>query len=336
MPFPLDEQHAIIREMARNWVSTWYDGSAGSDRIYPSDTGHDVAAWTDFAQKHSMARLVIDTAYGGAGLADLGLVVVMEELGASLCAIPFLTTCGIVADIIAAVGTNLSKDKYLRQIAAGDMRATYFDGHDAVAKKVFNVVYADCATELFLSRRAGEGIEIISIPAGTPGLSIKSEKHMDPTRTFSTVDWHQVADNDINFIGTTTEAALNIIVQQSFIGLAAECVGGAQKCLDIIREYTEKYTEGAGSVAHAPTLKHRCADMFALIEAARSAVYSAAIAPPQEKTEAVMQAKAYASDAFFKVASEAIDVQGGLGPKRDYPLHVFLERARANRTMFGP
>jgi alkylation response protein AidB-like acyl-CoA dehydrogenase len=75
--------------------------------------------------------------------------------------------------------------------------------------------------------------------------------------------------------------------------------------------------------------------MFILIEAAKSAVYAAAVATEVEKTEAVLIAKAYATEAYFKVAGDAIQLHGGIGFTWEYPLHLFFKRARANRTMFG-
>jgi len=161
----------------------------------------------------------------------------MEELGASLCSIPFMTTCSIVADLISAVGTEAAKKDFLPKIASGALKAAYCDGHDAKAKRVFNTIYADCADAILLSRRNADAIEIISISTSANGLIITPEKTMDPTRGFSVVDWSGVAENDITVIGTTTQSELNEIVIQSFIALAAECVGGAQKCLDMTLEY---------------------------------------------------------------------------------------------------
>jgi alkylation response protein AidB-like acyl-CoA dehydrogenase len=158
---------------------------------------------------------------------------------------------------------------------------------------------------------------------------------MDPTRSFSAMDWSGVAEADITVIGTTSEAQLNDIVIQSFIALAAECVGGAQKCLDMTLEYAGQRVQFGRPIASFQAIKHRCADMFILIEAARSAVYAAAVASPEEKTEAAIIAKAYATDAFFKVAGDAIQMHGGIGFTWEYPLHFFFKRARANRSMFG-
>ena len=136
-------------------------------------------------------------------------------------------------------------------------------------------------------------------------------------------------------IGYGSEEQHQKLITQSFIALAAECVGGAQACLDMTLEYAGQRVQFDRPIASFQAIKHRCADMFILIEAARSAIYAATVSPPEEKTQAALIAKAYASDAFFKVAGDAIQMHGGIGFTWDYPLHFFFKRARANRSMFG-
>lgn len=335
MTYPFTDDHDMIREAARGFLQDWFDGGKGPERVYQSGTAYDGEAWASFAQELAMAGIAISEDYDGAGLGDLGRVVVMEELGASLCAIPFLTTGGIVTDLISAIGTEEAKQNYLPKIASGEMSAAYSDGHDAKTKKVFGSVNAHCVDQFFVSRRTGDDIEICAISKSAQGFEVKLEKTMDPTRGFSAVDWSGVTETDITVIGTTTLAQLNDIIIRSFIALAAECVGGAQKCLDMTLEYAGQRVQFGRPIASFQAIKHRCADMFILVEAARSAVYAAAVAAPEEKTEAAIIAKAYATDAFFKVAGDAIQMHGGIGFTWEYPLHFFFKRARANRSMFG-
>ena len=335
MAYPFSDDHDMIREAARGFLQDWYDGGKGPERIYKSGSTFDADAWKGFARDLGMAGVAIDEAHGGAGLGDLGLVVVMEELGASLCSIPFLTTGGIVAKLISKVGSQDIKDTYLSKVATGQLRVAYCDGHQAKDKKVFSVVNADCADMIFLSRAKDKILEITAIPVETTGFVITSKQTMDPTRSFCDLDWSTVQDADIKIIGQINEADLNDIVTQSFIALAAECVGGAQACLDMTLEYTGQRVQFGRTIASFQAIKHRVADMFILLEAARSAVYAAAIAPKEEKTEAALIAKAYATEAFYKIAGDAIQLHGGIGFTWEYPLHFFFKRARANKSMFG-
>ena len=335
MAFPFTEDHEMIREAARGFLQDWFDGGKGPERVYQSGQAFDAQAWKSFAAEQGMAGIAIDEDYGGAGLGDLGRVVVMEELGASLCALPFLTTCGIAVDVLNTVGEEAAKAKYLSMIAAGELKAAYCDGHHAVNKTVTHVAYAADADIIILSRQVPDGLDYFAIQSDVAGLIITPEKTMDPTRSFASVDWSQVAGNDLEIIGYGSEERHAKMITQSFIALAAESIGGAQKCLDMTLEYAGQRVQFDRPIASFQAIKHRCADMFILIEAARSATYAAAVAPPEEKTEAALIAKAYATDAFFKVASDAIQLHGGIGFTWEYPLHFFFKRARANRSMFG-
>ena len=335
MAFPFTEDHDMIRETVRGFLQEWYDGGKGPEKIYQSGKPHDAEAWKTLAGELGMAGVAIEERYGGAGLGDLGRVVVMEELGASLCAVPYMTTCGIVADIIETAGEESAKAEFLTKIASGELTASYSDGHDAAKKAVTHSVYTGHTDVIVLSRRVPDGMDYFAISTDAPGLVIEPKKTMDPTRSFASIDWSQVAESDYQIIGYGSEERHAKIIAQSFIALAAECIGGAQKCLDMTLEYTGQRIQFDRPISSFQAIKHRCADMFIELEAARSAVYAAAIAPADEKTQAALIAKAYAADAFYKIAGDAIQLHGGIGFTWEYPLHFFFKRARANKSMFG-
>jgi len=342
MVYPFTQDHDMIRDAAKGFLTDWYDGGQGPERVFKSGTGIDLEAWKTFAGELGMAGIAIDEKYGGAGLGDLGRVVVMEELGASLASMPFLATCGIATDLIAACGSVDVKVDLLTKIASGELIVSYCDGHNAlttenssISGKVSGVVNAADADMILMSIRDGSELKIMAIPKQTNGLSVNSLKTMDPTRSYADIELEDIAETNLMRIGSISENDLNELVVQSFIGLAAECLGGAHKCLDMTLEYTGQRVQFDRSIASFQAIKHRCADMYIDIEAARSAVYYAATAAPEDKTEAALIAKATATEAFFKVASDAIQLHGGIGFTWEYPLHYFFKRARANRTMFG-
>ena len=342
MAFPFTDDHDIIREAARGYLQDWYDGGKGPERIYGSGIGYDAEAWRGLASDLGMAGIAINEDFGGAGLGDLGRIIVMEELGASLCSVPFSPSGTIAADMIAAIGTDAAKAEWLPKIASGDIIAAYCDGHDALtlsggklSGRVKNVLYAAQADFILMSLREGNQFRLIAIPKTAKGLTLQSIKTMDPTRSFANVSLENVAIDKLYILGEGSPEQFDQIVKTSFIALAAECVGGAQKCLDMTLDYASQRVQFDRPIASFQVIKHRCADMFILLEAARSAVYAAAIALPADKTEAALIAKAYATDAFYKIAGDAIQIHGGIGFTWDYPLHFFFKRARANRAMFG-
>lgn len=332
----------MIREAARGFLQAWYDGGKGPEGVYQSGVTFDAKAWNSFATEQGMAGIAIDEVYGGAGLGDLGRVVVMEELGASMASMPFTPSCTISADVIIEFGTDKTKQEWLPKIASGEVVVAYSGGYDALSVEkdelsgaVYNVVHASDADLLLMSIRLGDGLQILGLPKGIAGLTITPQKTLDPTRSFADVALKDVPMADVVIIGEGTLGQLDSVEKISFISLAAECIGGAQKCLDMTLEYAGQRVQFDRPIASFQAIKHRCADMFIEIEAVRSATYAAAMAQGDEKIEAALIAKAYATDTFFKVAGDAIQLHGGIGFTWEYPLHFFFKRARANRSMFG-
>lgn len=342
MAFPFTEDHAMIREAARGFLQNWYDGGKGPERVFESGTGYDEVAWQGLGIDLGMAGISIDEAYGGAGLGDLGRVVVMEELGASLCSVPFSPSATIASDMLSEFGFESTKGDWLPRLASGEIIAAYADGKDALtlidselSGQVKNILYGAQADIILFSLKKENNCLLIGLPKTTTGLCIDSIETMDPTRSFANITFENVTLKDEFILGEGRSEQFDAVVKTSLVGLAAECVGGAQQCLDMTLEYAGQRVQFDRPIASFQAIKHRCADMFVQIEAARSAVYAAALAEGKKKTELALIAKAYASDAFFEVTGHAIQLHGGIGFTWEYPLHFYFKRARANRTVFG-
>lgn len=342
MSFPFTDDHEMIRDAVQSFLQDWYDSGKGPERISNSELGYDAEAWKEFSKDLGMTGIAIGEAYGGADMGDLGRVVVMEELGASLCSIPFSPSATIASDMLTTFGTDASKEAYLFKLAAGDIIGAYTDGHglystdqDILSGTIRDVVFAAQADVLFISLRHGVDRALYAVPEGTNGVTTTHVKTMDPTRCFADVTFNGVKLSDLKKLGEGSASAFGDVVITSFIGLAAECVGGAQKCLDMTLEYAAQRVQFGRPIASFQAIKHRCADMYVMLEAARSATYAAALAPDEEKVEAALIAKAYASEAFFKIAGDSIQLHGGIGFTWEHPLHYFFKRARANKSVFG-
>lgn len=332
----------MIREAVRAFAQDWYDGGKGPENVYQSGTGFDINAWQSFAGELGMAGVAIEEEFGGAGLGDLGRVVVMEELGAGLCSVPFQMSGGICVDILQKLGTAAAKALYLPRIASGQISPVYAEGYDAFKLKegqltgrITHTAYGNAASHFIVSFQREEKISLGIVNATTANIRMTAQKTMDPTRNLAQVELKNLSLDDIKIIGETDRKSLQDVVDQSFIVLAAECIGGAQKCLDITLEYAGQREQFDRPIASFQAYKHKCADMFIALEEARSATYAAALARPDEKTEAAIIAKAVATDAYFKIAGDAIQLHGGIGFTWEYPLHFFFKRARANRSIFG-
>jgi alkylation response protein AidB-like acyl-CoA dehydrogenase len=120
--------------------------------------------------------------------------------------------------------------------------------------------------------------------------------------------------------------------------IAAELVGVAQRALEMAVEYARERHQFGRPIGAYQAVSHRCAQMLLETESARSTAYYAAWAadaePPTLPVAASM-AKAYASDAGWRVTASALQVLGGIGFTWEHDLHFFLKRARTDAQLYG-
>jgi len=122
------------------------------------------------------------------------------------------------------------------------------------------------------------------------------------------------------------------------IALAAEQLGGAERCLDMAVAYATERVQFGRPIGSFQAIKHKCADMLVLVESARSAVYYAAAAQAEGAAEVptlASLAKAYCSDAYFRCAADCIQIHGGVGFTWEYDAHLYFKRAKSSETLLG-
>ena len=120
--------------------------------------------------------------------------------------------------------------------------------------------------------------------------------------------------------------------------LAAELDGVAQRAMEMAVEYARDRKQFGRPIGAYQAVSHRCAQMLLETEGARSATYYAAWAAdaePESLPLAASMAKAYASDAGWRVTASALQVHGGIGFTWEHDLHFFLKRAKADGMLFG-
>ncbi|MHA7837997.1 MAG: acyl-CoA dehydrogenase family protein, partial [bacterium] len=122
------------------------------------------------------------------------------------------------------------------------------------------------------------------------------------------------------------------------ISLAAEQVGGAQRCLDMAVAYAKEREQFGRPIGSFQAIKHKCADVMVAVESARSAVtYATCIAVDGSDDLSVNAslAKAWCSEAYFQAAAESIQIHGGVGFTWEYDPHLYFKRARATESWLG-
>ena len=128
------------------------------------------------------------------------------------------------------------------------------------------------------------------------------------------------------------------VLDRMCVALAAESTGVAQRALEMAVEYAKDRQQFGRPIGAYQAVSHRCAQMLLETENSRSAVYGAAWAAdaePESLPLAASMAKAYASDAGWRVPDASIQVHGGIGFTWEHDLHFFLKRAKANAHAWG-
>jgi alkylation response protein AidB-like acyl-CoA dehydrogenase len=129
------------------------------------------------------------------------------------------------------------------------------------------------------------------------------------------------------------------VLDRGAVALAAEAVGGAQRCLDMAVAHARARVQFGRPIGSFQAVQHKLADVLVGVEAARSVVAAAAAAVDDPERDDVpllaSTAKAYCAESFVRAASESIQVHGGVGFTWDHDAHLYLKRARSSALLLG-
>lgn len=295
------------RDLLRRTVAALVDKHATPEAVrsaMESELGYDPALWQLLCEQVGAAALVVPEELGGAG-GELGdAAVVLEELGKALVPTPLLGTILAELALLAAPEPDAAT---LEQLAEGGaIGAVVFDDDYAVNGDIADVVIGTDGSALT------RWTEFTTEPVAT----------MDPTRR-------------LGRLRATATAPLGDdpgIADYAAILLAAEQVGAAARCLDLTVEYTKSRVQFGRPIGSFQALKHRMADLYVAVSAAR-AVVDDAIAEPSATSAAL--ARVVASEAFTKVAGEAVQLHGGIAITWESDIQLYFKRAHGSSQLFG-
>jgi alkylation response protein AidB-like acyl-CoA dehydrogenase len=280
---------------------------------------YDDAAWKEMSEL-GWAGIFIDEEHGGQGLGIVELVILMEELGYSLAPVPFLSNAAAGLALQFA-GTDEQKERWLPGIASGEARGTVGMVRDGEARLVPD---ADSAEVIVLIGFDG-ATSVIEASAA----QIEPFETLDRTRRFARVR----AEGGEPLGGDCFAAGDRIAT-----ALAAETVGVAQKAMEMAVDYARERKQFGRPIGSYQAVSHRCAQMLLEVEGSRSGAYYAAWcadAEPDSLPAAASGAKAYSSDAGWRVCGSSLQVHGGIGFTWEHDLHFFLKRAKTNAMLYG-
>jgi alkylation response protein AidB-like acyl-CoA dehydrogenase len=356
MNFAFSEEQEELRRAVRRFLA---DKSPEAEvrRLMATTEGYDPAVWKQMADQLGLQSLVIPEAYGGAGFGFVELVVVLEEMGAALLCAPFFSSAVLGAHALLTSGDEKAKRRWLPGIASGETIATLaltedsgrwdLDAIELVARRDGDawaleghksfVVDGHLATLLFVAARSGEGLGLFAVAGDAEGLTRTPLSTMDQTRKQARLEF---AGTPATLVGEPGDAGPGIAktLQLAAVGLAAEQVGGAQRCLDSSVEYAKTRIQFGRPIGSFQAIKHKCADLLLEVESARSAVYYAGWAAAEDSDELPLVAslaKSYCSETYFHAAADNIQIHGGIGFTWEHDAHLYFKRAKSSELLFG-
>jgi len=351
MYFDLTDEQRAIKSTAHDFLASRFKSERVRE-IAASEDGFDEGGWKEMAEL-GWAGLALPEEWGGQGLGTVELAILFEEMGYALAPSPLLSNT-IAGLALAAGGTDEQRERYLRPLADGELRVTpalidaggpavpgrftleaQADGDGVLLDGEKMLVLDAASADYFLVATADGRRHLVASDAA--GVTVTPEQAIDPTRRLSSVRFEgvRVAAADSLPGG---EADYFPVFLRGCVAIAAESTGLAQRALEMAVAYAKDRQQFGRPIGAYQAVSHRCAQMLLETENSRSAVYGAAWAAdaePESLPLAAAMAKAYASDAGWRVPDASIQTHGGIGFTWEHDLHFFLKRGRLNAATFG-
>jgi len=364
MDYLLNEEQIMIRDLARQVarekikpVAAKYD----EEGIFPWDIVK-VMAQSD------LFGIYIEEKYGGTGGGVMELALATEELSKACGGISLaLAATALGTFPIILFGTEEQKQKYLPDIAKGKKLAAFAlteagAGSDAAAVSTTAEKKGDCyvlnGTKQWITNggeaevytvvatvdrsKGARGAATFIVEKGTPGFEFgKKEDKMgiraSATRELVFTDCKIPKENLLGKEGAGFIVAMKTF-DQSRPGVASQAVGIAQGALDLTVEYVKERKQFGKSISSFQGVQFMLADMATQIEAARALVYATARmvdsgAKKISKDSAI--SKLFASDMAMKVTTDCVQLFGGYGYMRDYPIEKYMRDAKITQIYEG-
>jgi alkylation response protein AidB-like acyl-CoA dehydrogenase len=325
--------------------------------LMESEDGTDRSVWEQAGTQLGLQGLAIPEAYGGAGFSFAEQAIVLEEFGAALYGGPYLASAVLAATALLASQDEGARRDLLPGIASGEVIATLAFTEDDGSwdpasirmsatkdgaewkldgRKSF-VLDGHSAGLLLVVASTTAGLSLFAVAGAAAGLTRTALPTLDQTRKLARLEFSDVPGRLIGSPGDAA-AVLDRTLDVAAIALAAEQLGGAQRALDMAVEYAKIRHQFGRPVGSFQAIKHRCSDLLLEVESLRSAICYAAAAVAEGSAEVPVIAplvKAYASETFFHVAAENIQIHGGIGFTWEHDAHLYFKRAKSSELFLG-
>jgi alkylation response protein AidB-like acyl-CoA dehydrogenase len=356
MNFDFSDEQKQLRDEARKFLAEKCPPKAVR-AVLDGNAPYDRELWKGLAGMGFLG-VAFPEAYGGAGAGHLELCVIAEEMGRALAPVPFSSTVYLAAEALLIAGSEAQKQKWLPLIAGGYAIGTLglFEGKgnpspegikllasgnslSGVKKPVPDGAIADVVIVAARTGSTGRDSDIslflVDMKAG--GVEAKTLTNVDPSRGQAELIFKNCKAEPL---GAANEgwSLVSQVLDRAAVLMAFEQVGGADRALEMGRDYALARIAFGRPIGSFQAVKHMLADMYVSATLARSNCYYGAWAlstDASELPEAAAAARISATQAFQHCAKNNIQVHGGMGFTWEFDCHLYYRRANATALSLG-
>jgi alkylation response protein AidB-like acyl-CoA dehydrogenase len=351
MNFDFSPEQTQLRNEARRFLEARCPSSAVRV-VLEGAAPYDRALWAGFAEMGFLGVSIPET-YGGLGLGPLELCVIAEELGRALAPTPFASSVYLATEFLLAAGDEAQKARWLPRLAAGEAIGTFAlaegpgplapaavktrveaEGLFGVKLPVADGAVADFAV---VAAQVPEGMALYLVDLDQPAVSRTPVGTIDPTRGHARVELSGAA---AELLAPADRAwpLVERVLDSAAVLTAFEQVGGADKALEMARDYALQRIAFGRPIGSFQAIKHMLADMYVSATLARSNAYFGAWALSADAVdlpEAAATARVSATQAYQHCARNGMQVHGGMGFTWDLDCHLHYRRSNLLALSLG-
>jgi alkylation response protein AidB-like acyl-CoA dehydrogenase len=354
-----DQEQELLRQTVRDVLARHCPLSVVR-QMEDDPVGYPASLWAQLGGL-DLIGLLLPEAYGGSAMSLLEGVALYEELGRTLAPTPHFVSAVMSGGVLAAAGSDVQKDRWLRPLAAGEAILTPawlepengFTSRGVEARAEAegsgfrlsglkrHVAFAAAADRFVVLARTGDAagaVDLFLVDPAAPGVSLRQQFSLASDTQYE-VSLSGVVVKDEDRIGPPGSgwATWQQVLEPGLVLLAAQAVGGARYALEITTQYAKDRWQFDKPLGAFQSLAHYLADAVTSLDGAEQLVHEAAWAGANGRplTSLAPMAKLFACTTFRDITAMAQQIFGGIGFTLDFDIQLYFRRAKQQQLMWA-